>query len=149
MLDEHAELLVVAHQGAADAASVLDAGAAQLAACVGEVADALRVAFYVALFGGLSDAEHDLPPLEATSRNGRPSVLYRLASLIFDQYQGLQISAALIAVHRGCNAVGRVEPSALRVVSACTVSKVSYLHYPIIFHILLISSGSSHDLRYV
>ena len=74
MLDEHAELLVVAHQGAADAASVLDAGSAQLARRVGEVADALRVALDVALFGGLSDAEHDLPPLEATSRNGRPSL---------------------------------------------------------------------------
>jgi len=87
MLDEHAELLVVAHQGAADAASVLDAGTAQLARRVGEVADALRVALDVALFGGLSDAEHGLPPpLEATSRNGRPSVLYRLASLIFYQY---------------------------------------------------------------
>ena len=86
MLDEHAELLVVAHQGAADAASVLDAGSAQFALRIGEVADTPCVAFYVALFGGLSDAEHDLPPLEATSRNGLPAVLYRLASLIFYQY---------------------------------------------------------------
>ena len=62
MLDEHAELLVVAHQGAADAASVLDAGSAQFARRVGEVADTLRVALDVALFGGLSDAEHGLPP---------------------------------------------------------------------------------------
>ena len=62
VLDEHAELLVVAHQGAADAASVLDTGPAQLARRVGEVADALRVALDVALFGGLSDAEHGLPP---------------------------------------------------------------------------------------
>ena len=86
VLNKHAELLVVAHQRAADAASVLDAGTAKLALRIGEVADTLRVALDVASFGGLADAEHDLPPLEATSRNGRPSVLYRLASLIFYQY---------------------------------------------------------------
>lgn len=83
ILHENAELLVVAHQGATDAASVLDTGTAQFALRIGKVADALRIALYVALLGGLSDAQHDLPPLVEISRNGRPAVLYRFASLIF------------------------------------------------------------------
>ena len=62
ILHENAELLVVAHQGATDAASVLDTSTAQFALRIGKVADALRIALYVALLGGLSDAQHDLPP---------------------------------------------------------------------------------------
>lgn len=91
MLDEDAELLIVAHQRSADAASVLDTGAAQLALRIGEVADTRRIALDIALFGGLSDAQYGLPPLVAISRNGRPAVLYRLASLIFYQYHGLGV----------------------------------------------------------
>ena len=83
MLYEDTELLIVAHQGTAYTATVLDSGTAQLAGWIGEVADTTRVTLDVALFGGLTDAEYDLPPLEATSRNGLPAVLYRLASLIF------------------------------------------------------------------
>lgn len=86
MFDEDAELLIVAHQRSADAASVLDTGTAQFALRVGKVADTLRVALDIALFGGLSDSQYGLPPLVAISRNGRPAVLYRFASLIFYQY---------------------------------------------------------------
>ena len=77
---EHAELLVVAHQGAADAATVGDSRPACQALGVAYVEDTLRVALDVALFGGLTDAEHGLPPLEAIWRNGR------FCSLIFYQY---------------------------------------------------------------
>ena len=83
MFHEHTELLVVAHKGAADFAAIFNTGTAQFAAGVGEVADSSSVALNVTLLGGLTDSEYDLPPLAAISRNGRPSVLYRLASLIF------------------------------------------------------------------
>ena len=86
VFNEDTKLLIVAHKGAANAASIFNTGAAQFAAGVGKVAYALRVALYVALFGGLAYAQHDLPPLAAISRNGRPSVLYLFASLIFYQY---------------------------------------------------------------
>lgn len=86
MLDEDTKLLIVAHQRATYLATFFDAGTAKLALRIGEVADTMRVALYVALLGGLPDAEDDLPPLEATSRNGLPAVLYRFASLIFYQY---------------------------------------------------------------
>ena len=62
MFDEDTELLIVAHQRSADAASVLDTGTAQFALRVGEVADTLRVALDIALFGGLSDAQYGLSP---------------------------------------------------------------------------------------
>ena len=62
MLNEDTKLLIVAHKRAADAASILNTGTAQLAAGVGEVADSSCVALYVTLLGGLADSEHDLPP---------------------------------------------------------------------------------------
>ena len=62
MLDEHTETGVARHDGAAGVTSVGDAGAAGLALGVFDVEHALRVALDVALFGGLADAEHDLPP---------------------------------------------------------------------------------------
>ena len=87
VFDEHAELLVVAHQRAADPPPVFHPCTAQFARRICEVADALRIALDVAKLGGLPDAQHGLPPpLVAISRNGRPAVLYRLASLIFYQY---------------------------------------------------------------
>ena len=86
MFDEDTELLVVAHQRAADPPPVFHPCTAQFARRVCEVADTLRIALDIALFGGLPDAQHGLPPLVAISRNGRPAVLYRLASLIFYKY---------------------------------------------------------------
>ena len=84
VFNEDTKLLIVAHKGAANAASVLNTGTAQFAAGVGKIAYASCVALYVTLLGGLADSEHDLPPpLAAISRNGRPSVLYLFASLIF------------------------------------------------------------------
>ena len=71
MFDEYAELLVVAHQRAADAASVGHSRPACQALGVADVEGTLRVALRIAPFGGLSDKEHDLPPLEAIWRNGR------------------------------------------------------------------------------
>ena len=83
VFNEDTKLLIVAHKGAANAASVLNTGTAQFAAGVGKIAYASCVALYIALLGGLADSEYDLPPLAAISRNGRPSVLYLFASLIF------------------------------------------------------------------
>ena len=62
MFDEDTELLVVAHQRAADSPPVFHTGTAQFARRVGEVADTLRIALDIALFGGLPDAQHGLPP---------------------------------------------------------------------------------------
>lgn len=56
MLNKDAELLIVAHQRAADLTPVFDAGTAQFTLRVGEVADAHWVALYIALLCGLTDA---------------------------------------------------------------------------------------------
>ena len=100
VFNKDTKLLIVAHKGTANAASVFNTGAAQFAAGVGEVADSSCVALYVTLLGGLADSEHDLPPpLAASSRNGRLSMLYRLASLIFYQY--LRAGAVACGVGEG------------------------------------------------
>ena len=62
MLNKDAELLIVAHQRAADLTPVFYTGTAQFTLRVGEVADAHWVALDIALLCGLTDAQHDLPP---------------------------------------------------------------------------------------
>jgi hypothetical protein len=59
---KNAELLIIAHQGTANAASVFYSGAAQFAAGIGQISYTSWVALDIALLGGLAYAQHDLPP---------------------------------------------------------------------------------------
>ncbi len=115
-------MLIVTHKGAANAASVFNSGTAQFAAGVGEIAYASCVALYVTLLGGLADSEYDLPPpLAAISRNGRLSVLYRLASLIFYQY--LRAVAVACCVGEG-DATGIDDDAILTAVDSSFINNI-------------------------
>ena len=83
MLNEYTQAGRACHNGAGYVSSVGHSGTAGQTFGIVDIEHALRFALYVTLLGGLADSEHDLPPLAAISRNGRLSVLYRLASLIF------------------------------------------------------------------
>jgi hypothetical protein len=62
VFNKDAELLIVAHQGTTNLASVFNSGAAQFAAGIGQIGYTSWVALYIALLGGLAYAQHDLPP---------------------------------------------------------------------------------------
>ena len=62
VFNKDAELLIVAHQGTANLASVFYSGTAQFAAGIGQIGYASCVALDIALLGGLAYAQHDLPP---------------------------------------------------------------------------------------
>ena len=54
--------------------SVCYTGTSCLAVGIFYIEHTACVALYVALFRGLSNLQHELPPLKAVERNGRPSV---------------------------------------------------------------------------
>ena len=124
---EYAELLVVAHQRAADATSVFYASPAQLAQRISEVGHALRVALDVALFGGLTDAEDDLPP---------PRSALRLRHVSHSKVHTQSISsvcpyhAHYPPCQAECRSVWAYHYSVLRgAVSAQDYRSVAYLHF--------------------